>query len=161
MAYKLIVFDKVKESKYTFIEVRAKIGISRAKLETMQRKNDAKFSDLYAIATFLDCELKDLFLEGDEFTSEIHSKTRRHQLRQERQEEIRDILNQNFPEDIAKLQQVMKISEVDVCNRLWNNRFTPRAFARVSRITGDETYLQSIIDQVSTLKDNLNKESEV
>jgi len=157
MAYKLIVFDKVKESKYTFIEVKAKIGLSRAKLEGMQRKNDAKFSDLYAIASLLECGLKDLYIEGGEFTTEVKSKTKKHQLRLERQAEISDILNQNFPEDVTKLQQVMKIPETEVCNRLWNNRFSPRAFARVSRLTGDEAYLQTVIDKVLRLKDNLAK----
>jgi DNA-binding Xre family transcriptional regulator len=157
MAYKLIVFDKVKESKYTFIEVKAKIGLSRSKLEGMQRKNDAKFSDLYAIATLLECELKDLYIEGGEFANVVKSKTKKHQLRLERQAEICDILNQHFPEDITKLRQVIKISETDVCNRLWDNRFGLRAYARVARLTGDDAYLQSVIDKVSKLKDNLNK----
>ena len=50
MGYKLNIINRIKDSAYTFMEVQSKTGISRTRIETMHRKNDAKFSDLYAIA---------------------------------------------------------------------------------------------------------------
>lgn len=153
MGYKLIVFELLKESKYTFIETKAKIGLSRAKIEQMQRKNDAKFSDLYSIANFLDCNVQDLFIEVENCDIPEKSTFRKHEKRMERRNEISALVKQRFPDDVEKIRNLMKISETDVCLRLWYNRFQPRAFARILRLTGDENYLQTVLDRVSELRD--------
>ena len=155
MGYKLNIINTIKESAYTFVEVRSKTGISRTRIEKMQRKNDAKFSDLYAIACLLGCDIKDLYMEDERFDSPESSIVKKHRIKQEKKEEICAIIKKHFPEDVKKVQELMKITESDVCLRLWYNRFTPRAQGRVLRLTGDSDYLPSLQEKVSALKDNL------
>ena len=157
MGYRLNIIKTIKDSEYTFIEVMSRTGISRARIETMHRKNDAKFSDLYAIACFLECDIKDLYMEDERFDSPESSKAMKHRIRQEKRDEIYAIVKQHFPEDVKKMQELMKITESDVCLRLWHNRFTPRAQGRVLRLTGDSDYLPSLQEKVSALKDNLEQ----
>ena len=157
MGYKLNIINRIKDSAYTFMEVQSKTGISRTRIETMHRKNDAKFSDLYAIARFLECDIKDLYMEDERFDSPESSKAMKHRIRQEKKDEICTIVKKHFPEDVKKMQELMKITESDVCLRLWHNRFTPRAQGRVLRLTGDSDYLPSLQEKVSALKDNLEQ----
>ena len=157
MGYKLNIINRIKDSAYTFMEVQSKTGISRTRIETMHRKNDAKFSDLYAIACFLECDIKDLYMEDERFDSPENSKAMKHRIRQEKKDEICTIVKKHFPEDVKKTKELMKITESDVCLRLWHNRFTPRAQQRVQRLTGDSDYLPSLQEKVSALKDNLEQ----
>lgn len=57
MGYRLNLLQKIADSQYTLKEIKAATGMSRVSLERMQRKNDAKFSDLYALAQLLDCDV--------------------------------------------------------------------------------------------------------
>ena len=83
MGYKLNIINRIKDSAYTFMEVQSKTGISRTRIETMHKKNDAKFSDLYAIACFLECDIKDLYMEDERFDSPENSKAMKHRIRQD------------------------------------------------------------------------------
>ena len=157
MGYRLNIIKTIKDSEYTFIEVMSRTGISRARIETMHKKNDAKLSDLYAIACLLNCEIKDLYIEDDSFEAPENSRVRKHRARQEKRHAIYAIVKKHFPEDVKKMQELMKITESDVCLRLWHNRFSPRAQQRVQRLTGDSDYLPSLQEKVSALKDNLEQ----
>ena len=60
-----------------------------------------------------------------------------------------------LPDDIRKMQELMKITEADVCQRLWDNSFSERAQARIVRLTGDESYLPELLKKVAAIKDVL------
>lgn len=53
------------------------------------------------------------------------------------------------------MQELMKITEADVCQRLWDNSFSERAQARIVRLTGDESYLPELLKKVAAIKDVL------
>ena len=61
----------------------------------------------------------------------------------------------HLPDDIRKMQELMKITEADVYQRLWDNSFSERAQARIVRLTGDESYLLELLKKVAVIKDVL------
>lgn len=155
MGYRLNLLQKITDSQYTLKEIKAATGMSRVNLERMQRKNDAKFSDLYALAQLLDCDVTALYEESEAFECPKDSRVRKYLLRQERKEIVCRTLMTHLPDDIRKMQELMKITEADVCQRLWDNSFSERAQARIVRLTGDESYLPELLKKVTAIKDVL------
>lgn len=154
MGYKLNVFDKIKESNKTFIELLSKTGISRARVSAMQKNNDAKLSDLFAIANFLGCEICDLYEIGD-FDLPKKSKINKQVILDERRKEICYLLKTNFPDEIARITEIMKIQESEICERLWNCRVSACAQKRIERMTGNPNYLSDVLTRILKFKDSL------
>ena len=155
MAYQLLVIDKIKEKKRTFIELRSQTGISRTRITTMQRKNDAKLSELHLISKFLGCDINDLFKVVDEEDGRFYPRPSKRLIKKEREDEIHSLVKEHFPEDVERITSIMKLTEREITQRLWYNRFTPRAEQRIARLSGDENYLQSILYKISELKDSI------
>lgn len=158
--YKLKIVPVIEAHGLTIMEVSAKTGLSSRAIHRFDNKNDCNFSDLYILSQAIGCPLSELYEITDEKYAKKARKVVNRERKLQRREEVITILKKHLPEEISFIAQCLSYEEIEIANRLWNNRLSNRAIANVNRKAKNESYIADVQLKIMQLKQSLSAESE-